>query len=228
MLVILRCVENAGLVYFSIKSMCVTQPTADVDQSSLASMSDDALLAHIELRQPAALAAFYDRYAGVVLAMCARILPDRSSAEKIVEDVFYELWQRPQSMEVELCPVLHRLASRARTLAIEKRRSQPAQSPGHEQGTVAFKEETGCPGVRAVAAQCRQCSQRARAALATLPPDARQVLEMATLDAWSIDEIACRLKIDPATIRRLLCRGLTLFRDAFTQTVSSDKSAYEY
>ena len=64
MLVILRCVENAGLVYFSIKSMCVTQPTADVDQSSLASMSDDALLAHIELRQPAALAAFYRSLCG--------------------------------------------------------------------------------------------------------------------------------------------------------------------
>lgn len=55
---------------------------------------------------------------------------------------------------------------------------------------------------------------RVRAAKNKLPAGTRQVLEIACLDGWSVDEIACRLNIDPQCVRDLLRQGLRLIRNA--------------
>src|SRR4029453_13377090 len=55
---------------------------------------DVALMAGISAGDPAALEALYERHAGAVFALCLRVLGDRSEAEEVLEDVFFELWQR--------------------------------------------------------------------------------------------------------------------------------------
>lgn len=187
-----------------------------------ARMSDDDLLARIEEpRQPEAFGALYDRYAGTVMAVCIRILGDCSTAEKIVEDVFYALWQEPSREAMKVRPIMHILTSRARQLAIELRRSR--RLPLQVSTRCVGAPTTDAPSDDSIAA-AEQYAQRSRvrAAMNTLPAAARQVLEMACLDGWSVDEITCRLHTDAQSVRGLLHQGLSLFRDALVNANRSD------
>ena len=135
--------------------MFAKHPIAQIDRpSTFAQMSDGALLAEIGLRQPAALAAFYDRYTGLVMAVCVHILQDSSAAETVVEDLFYKVWQHPKSEDMNDRPILTWLTSHARSLAIKQRRSQPVQSHDHGQCVTALATERHCDGLIAGIAQC--------------------------------------------------------------------------
>lgn len=187
-----------------------------------ARMSDDDLLARIEeQRQPEALGALYDRYAGTVMAVCIRILGDGSAAETIVEDVFYALWQKRHRKAAKTRSIVHTLTSRARQLAIELRRSR--RSPSQVSTRCVDAPTTDAPSDDSIAA-AEQYAQRSRvrAAMNKLPAAAREVLEMACLDGWSVDEIACRLHTDARSVRGLLRQGLSLFRDALANANRSD------
>jgi RNA polymerase sigma-70 factor (ECF subfamily) len=53
---------------------------------------DAALVARLAARDPDALGAFYDRYAGYALAVALRVLRDRQEAEEAVQDAFWQIW----------------------------------------------------------------------------------------------------------------------------------------
>ncbi len=65
-------------------------------QDSAPQCDDYELMQRIAGGDAAALAAFYDRHAGLVQGLCLRILRDRGEAEDLVVDVFWEIWQRGQ------------------------------------------------------------------------------------------------------------------------------------
>ena len=54
--------------------------------------SDAALVDRIMQRDETALAALYDRYAGMLSSVLNRILRDTQAAEEILQDIFYQLW----------------------------------------------------------------------------------------------------------------------------------------
>jgi len=54
--------------------------------------TDAALVQKITQRDEAALAALYDRYAGMLSSVLNRILRDTQAAEEILQDIFYQLW----------------------------------------------------------------------------------------------------------------------------------------
>src|ERR1700730_11878955 len=53
--------------------------------------TDAALVHKITQRDEAALAALYDRYAGMLSSVLNRILRDTQAAEEILQDIFYRL-----------------------------------------------------------------------------------------------------------------------------------------
>src|SRR6202021_3428207 len=55
--------------------------------------TDAALVHKITQRDEAALAALYDRYAGMLSSVLNRILRDTQAAEEILQDIFYQLWR---------------------------------------------------------------------------------------------------------------------------------------
>ena len=54
---------------------------------------DSALVERIMAGDEGALAALYDRYAGMLFAMLVRILRDTSAAEEVLQDLFLQLWR---------------------------------------------------------------------------------------------------------------------------------------
>ena len=61
--------------------------------------SDVALIGRIVQRDETALEALYDRYAGMLSSVLNRILHDTQSAEEILQDIFYQLWQKASQFD---------------------------------------------------------------------------------------------------------------------------------
>ncbi|MFY9528888.1 MAG: sigma factor [Candidatus Acidiferrales bacterium] len=55
-------------------------------------VSDGALIERVIGGEESALAALYDRYSGMLHSMLVRILRDTQTAEEILQDVFFHLW----------------------------------------------------------------------------------------------------------------------------------------
>src|SRR5689334_5976685 len=74
-------------------------------------------------RDGRALAALYDRYAPVLLAHVARLLPDRGEAEGILLETFMRAWERADRYDATRGSVLCWLLVMARTRALDALRA---------------------------------------------------------------------------------------------------------
>ena len=60
-------------------------------------VTDSMLISRIRAGDEDALAALHDRYAQVVYSVALRVLGDTSQAEDILQEIFLQLWRRPES-----------------------------------------------------------------------------------------------------------------------------------
>ena len=89
--------------------------------------SDAALIDRIVQRDQTALAALYDRYAGMLSSVLIRILRDAQTAEEILQDIFFQLWRNPSRFDAARGSLPGWLMVIARNRAISQlRRHNPA------------------------------------------------------------------------------------------------------
>jgi CheY-like chemotaxis protein len=169
--------------------------------------SDADLLASLRLKSREALEVLYDRYSGIVMALCLRIVRNHRVAGKIVEDIFYDLFEHPERGGG---PLVNRLLSQARTIAIQRRKPLVQELDALAADSSQSKPDDNL----AELPDLRWQRERARAALAWVPVETRQIMEMICLDAWSIDETARRLNLAPEEVRAFFVGGMRAFRDA--------------
>jgi RNA polymerase sigma-70 factor, ECF subfamily len=86
---------------------------------------DAALVARMARGDRAALSALYTRHAPRLLALVVGILRHRADAEDVLHEVFLEAWQKAASYAEERGSVGAWLSLRARSRAIDRRRSVP-------------------------------------------------------------------------------------------------------
>src|SRR3954462_14952474 len=96
--------------------------TASIRARSVAAMiggerQDAALLARLQAGDDLALAAIYDRHAGLVYGLARRVTRDEQLARDITQDVFSYLWELPDRVDLSrgsvrayLAVVTHRRA----------------------------------------------------------------------------------------------------------------------
>ena len=173
---------------------------------------DDAILmAGIASKEDRSLSTLYDRYSGVIFALCLRALP-RAEAEEVVVDVFWELWERSArydssrgSPAAYLIGVARsRILDKLRAMGARKRQVEPAIDPQTADQSLAG------PLHDATVAEQRK---RVAAALSQLPAPQRQLLELAFFDALSHSEIAAQLAVPLGTVKSRIRQGLSRLRD---------------
>jgi RNA polymerase sigma factor (sigma-70 family) len=168
--------------------------------------SDADLLADLRLHKPQAMEIIYDRYAGIIMAVCLRIVRDNATAEQIVETVFLDMWEDSQCFNGSL---VNRLVSCARMLAIQRRRATPFVG-----SAITDAPRSGRDDNPTETSDMRWQRARTQRALAQVPDDARQIVEMICLDAWGVVEVARRLKLTPDSVRQRFATGMGALRDA--------------
>jgi RNA polymerase sigma-70 factor (ECF subfamily) len=169
-------------------------------------VSDQALLERIAGRDAHALADLYDRFAPVALALAARILGDRSEAEDVLQVVFTRVWQEAGRYDPSKGSAASWLLSWIRNSAIDRLRRRDALRRASARVPAGHGDETP-----AVSGEEREKVARA---LAELPADQRQALELAYFEGMTQTQIAQRLGEPLGTVKTRIRLGMNKLRQA--------------
>ena len=149
--------------------------------------SDAALVSRVVDRDESALAALYDRYAGMLFSILHRILHDTQAAEEILQDIFFQLWRNAREFDPKRGSLPGWLTVIARNRAISRlRKRRPEDGDELIECTIAMPYN-----LETVAAQ-NQLMTRVKAALENLPIEQRAALELAYFEGLTHSEIAER------------------------------------
>ena len=178
--------------------------TASPDGGGVAlSAPDDATLLHrMAEGDEKALGAFYDRWQPLVHSVVLRIVRQRDDVEDVVEAAFWQAWRQAGRYERSRGSVQTWLLTIARSRALDKvralKRLREEPIEGENGELVVHLAADGDPSMNADAAERRSI---VIAALADLPAEQREALELGYFAGLSQTEIAERTGQPLGTIK---------------------------
>lgn len=177
-------------------------------------MDDETLIRRIASQDQSALTALYDRYSQVIYALIYRMIGVAEEAEEIILDVFLQVWRTAHRYDPHKAQVNSWLFMIARSRALDRLRRQSRQ-----ERTVLMLQQTQMPLdlnsppeayiIRA------ENHQRLHHALAQLPQEQRQAVELAYYYGLSHTQIAVKLGVPPGTIKSRIRMGLQKLRSVW-------------
>jgi RNA polymerase sigma-70 factor (ECF subfamily) len=200
-------------------------PVPPRDRASASSQSERDLAlvrAMAEGDSREALGQFYDRFAGLAMALLLRILGTRSEAEDLLQEVFVELWRRAAAYDPERGSVQTWVAMVVRSRGIDavRSRARRPRAPLEADAELALvAPSSDHPDEQADSAQRRHAVQ---AALSTLSHDQREVLDLAYFRGLSQGEIAEHLGIPIGTVKSRTLAALRLLRGALGERAGEE------
>ena len=172
-------------------------------------MDDGTLLALVGQGDENAMAALFDRYSRLVYSVSLRVLRDPSAAEDVLQDLFMQIWRKPDRIVVNRSTVGAWLAVVTRNRSIDMlRRQRPAESV----------DQVALPSGVDVAGDAERNSmmERARTVIGRMPVEQRKTLEMAFFDGLTHSEIADTTGDPLGTVKTRIRTALLLLRKAMT------------
>lgn len=185
--------------------------------------SDDAALLHaVAQRDEAAFAALYDRMSRPVFSLVVRIVRSRAEAEEILQEAFWQVWERAPAYRAELGSPFCWIVTIARRKAIDRLRanSRHLQRIADAQGARADDDFVAPLGAESLGADER--STAVRAGLARLGNEERRAIALAFFDGLTHTEIAAALDTPVGTIKARIRRGLLKLKPALMRVHAMD------
>ncbi|HEY1807350.1 MAG TPA: sigma-70 family RNA polymerase sigma factor [Acidobacteriaceae bacterium] len=177
---------------------------------------DAALVEQMTAGDESALAALYDRYAGVLYGLLLRILKDTHAAEEVLQDLFLQLWRTASRFDASRGSMTAWLMVIARNRAISRlRRGNRHAVVDDPEGFLL--ESAPDPANLEDEAERRQLAGRLRAAMASLPGEQREALELAYFEGMTQTEIAERTGAPLGTVKSRVRAALQSLRQHFDE-----------
>jgi RNA polymerase sigma-70 factor, ECF subfamily len=187
----------------------LTAATAAVPPENLPP-SDNSLIQRIIGQDRTALSALYDRYARVVYSVAYRSLGSVEESEEVVMDVFAKVWTTAASYNSQKARVDTWIFMMTRSRVLDRLRS--LQRRGKVTAAVTTFEVPTATNDASTELEITERRLQVTTALASLPVEQRQVLEMAYYQGWSQREIAERTGIALGTVKTRIRLGLEKLR----------------
>jgi RNA polymerase sigma-70 factor (ECF subfamily) len=174
----------------------------------LAHLSDEALLALVARSDETALAELYDRFGRPAYGLALRILRDAALAQDAVQEAFLAAWRTAPSYDPRRAKASTWILTIAHRRAVdlvrreERRRGVPLEDAPIASGGSTDEE-----------AWVRDRRRAVQAALAKLPPDQREAIELAYYGGLTQSELAERLGVPLGTIKSRMFAGLAKLRE---------------
>jgi RNA polymerase sigma-70 factor (ECF subfamily) len=174
--------------------------------NSLFDLSDEQLMGRVAARDEAALAVLYDRFSPSVLGLAYKLLSDRATAEEVLQETFWRVWQKAGQYQAERGSVQSWLFAIAHNACIDELRRRKVEHTLIDEQQV----ERNSPGAPDLDAQVASGIERRQvlAALEDLPPEQREVIEMAFLGGLTRQEIAAKVGVPLGTVHTRARLGL--------------------
>lgn len=169
---------------------------------------DQELVARICAGDAEALAQLYERHGGSAFALAYGILRQREAAEDAVQEAFLAVWRRAVTYQPERGTVRAWLLTIVRNRAIDLRRrpGDASQAVPVEMLALATADDPEEEGIRTVD------GATVRAALARLPAEQRQVVELAYFAGLTYPEVASRTGAALGTVKSRMRLALERLR----------------
>lgn len=169
---------------------------------------DEALLALVAGGDDEALAELYDRYGRLCYAIALRVVRDTGLAQDAVQEAFLTAWRTAATFDPArgtaatwLLTLVHR-----RSVDIVRREQRRRSEPPPDSAS-----DTAGPADEAALILDRR--RTVQEALARLPPDQRQALELAYYGGLTQSELAERLGLPLGTVKSRMFAALARLRD---------------
>ncbi len=173
------------------------------------------LLARISTGDEAALAEFYDQFARLVFSVTYHILQNDTLAEEVTQDTFLKIWNRAHQWDARRGKVTTWLLTIARYTAIDRLRTEQRREG---RGQVDLEDIINTMGENSHVDEPAWADEQLMGeVLAQLPPDQRQVLELAYFRDMSHTEMADQLHIPLGTVKGRVRAGLSKLRALWLQ-----------
>jgi RNA polymerase sigma factor (sigma-70 family) len=174
----------------------------------LAQVPDEALLALVARGDESALAELYDRFGGVAYGLAFRILRDGAFAQDAVQEAFLAAWRTAVSFDPARGSASTWLLTLVHRRAVDLvRREDRRRASSIEDLPVASGDATD------ETAEVRERRRAVQAALAALPAEQREALELAYYGGLSQSELAERLGVPLGTVKSRMFAALAKLRE---------------
>ncbi len=176
--------------------------------ANIDTVSDDAerLMERVRARDAVAFEQLYDEHHRIVWSIAMRVLGEREAAEDVTQAVFMKLWNAPERFVGGNFPGW--LARVARNRALDALRSRSLRST--EELPAALPEDERLEEL----AFARIDADLMRRALATLPAEQRNAIELGFFGGLTHEAIAARTGDPLGTVKTRIRSGLLKLRAA--------------
>jgi RNA polymerase sigma-70 factor (ECF subfamily) len=180
-----------GEKYYTYVQMNPLSPTSSYPSDNVD--EDRELVRRMSAGDTQALARFYERWSRPIHALVTRLLRDPDDADDVVEDTFYQAWRQASRYQSSRGAVSTWIVTIARSRALDRLRSR-RRLREEPLTPVALLDEVSDAVFPDPATGAEEAERRERvaAALKELPPEQREVLELAYFGGLSQTEIAER------------------------------------
>lgn len=171
--------------------------------------SDVFLVEELRNGNREAYASLFYRYYPAVTAFCCGILKDRAAAEDIAQEVFLSLWDHRGKIWCTDGSLRHFLfkASKNRVIDYLKSRYIRSRGPIEDQNVLSSASSDNLASFNLVHSSiARQVNE--------MPPKRRDVFLLSRVESLSRKEIAERMDISEATVKKHIELALKQIRDA--------------
>lgn len=170
--------------------------------------SDESLLRLISRKDVRAYELLYDRHAQTVHNLLMRIVRDGAIAEELLQEVFWQLWQKADQYEGagSVAAWLYRMARNKALDQLRHQRARPQTAPAEPDVLERSPRFFTSSAESEVEQSWRR--QQVLQALDSLPGEQRLCLELAYFDGMSQREIADRTNTPLGTIKTRMRIGM--------------------
>lgn len=168
------------------------------------------LLTEVARGDRGAFEAIYRATSSKLFGICLRVLPDRSDAEDVLQEVFATIWHKAGQFDPQRASATAWLAMVARNKAIDRLRSQPARGAMASIELVdEIPDHAPTPQRSTEAADDRQRLERC---LQQLEPKRRTLIHAAFFEGSTYEELAHRSASPLGSVKSWIRRGLLQLR----------------
>jgi RNA polymerase sigma factor (sigma-70 family) len=171
-----------------------------MEERARGSAAERALARRLCAGDDSALTELYDTYSSFVFGLALRVIGNKAAAEDVTQDVFVGLWSQPDRFDPDRGSLRAFLGTLTHRRSVDLIRNEESRKKREDKTSAepVFAAHVAEDAMRSVTAQT------VRAAVASLPDNQREALELAYFDGHTYRQVADRLGIPEGTAKSRL------------------------
>ena len=180
-------------------------------QSDIRVLADEELMQLVRAGDARAFEIVFDRHSAAAFSLAYRMCGRQAMAEDVVQEAFVSLWRSGAHYDAGRGSVRTWVLSVVRNRTIDAFRRESAKS-NRDVTEEGIAERIQAPELTDTEVERRDEARQVRKALVELPPDQRQVIELAYFGGFTHSQIADMLELPSGTVKGRMRLGLTKMR----------------